>query len=96
MTTKNERGLHIDPETGATVYTPKERTMTTSDFIIIAQEMSAAFRKYAESADNLTAMEEFPGQFANAISGQRQMAHECSLIARKAREAAGLPAPVFE
>lgn len=58
--------------------------LNESDMILIAQEMAAAARKYAESADRLTAMAEHPGQFTNAINGQHEMARACADIARRA------------
>jgi hypothetical protein len=64
--------------------------LTSTDMILIAQEMRAAFRKYAESAENLSAMEPLPGQFANAISGQRQMADWCAEVAQRAAVLSGI------
>lgn len=64
-------------------------TMDVADMVLIAQEMELAYRKYVDSADLLTALEEAPGQFANAISGQRQMAHACAVIAQKAKALCG-------
>lgn len=69
--------------------THTQPTLSSSDMILVAQEMEVAFRRYSESAANLSAMEETPGQFANAISGQRQMADWCAEVARKANALKG-------
>lgn len=69
--------------------TTTAEALSTTDMILVAQEMEKAYQQYRDSAMRLSEMEEFPGQFANAISGQRQMAHWCAEVSRKAKALRG-------